>query len=113
MRVFLSIAASLALGLSACHKAPHSSGAKPPPVVTVRVETIEVKPHPVTEEVIGTVRAKIRAAVEAKVSGRITRMAVDLGQPVEKEILSLRSMRRRSRRDWIKRSLPGSRRARI
>ena len=82
MRVFLSIAASLALGLSACHKAPHTSGAKPPPVVTVRVETIEVKPHPVTEEVIGTVRAKIRAAVEAKVSGRITRMAVDLGQPV-------------------------------
>ena len=68
--------------MSACHKAPHTSGAKPPPVVTVRVETIEVKPHPVTEEVIGTVRAKIRAAVEAKVSGRITRMAVDLGQPV-------------------------------
>ncbi|HEY5741325.1 MAG TPA: efflux RND transporter periplasmic adaptor subunit, partial [Terrimicrobiaceae bacterium] len=46
------------------------------------METIEAKPHPVTEEVIGTVRAKIRAAVEAKVSGRITRMAVDLGQPV-------------------------------
>ena len=82
MRVFLPIAASLVLAMSACHKAPHTSGAKPPPVVTVRVETIEVKPHPVTEEVIGTVRAKIRAAVEAKVSGRITRMAVDLGQPV-------------------------------
>jgi RND family efflux transporter MFP subunit len=82
MRVFLPIAASLIFGLSACHKAPHTSGAKPPPVVTVRVETIQVKPHPVTEEVIGTVRAKIRAAVEAKVSGRITRMAVDLGRPV-------------------------------
>jgi RND family efflux transporter MFP subunit len=82
MRVFLPIAASLALAMSACHKAPYTSGAKPLPVVSVRVETIEVKPHPVTEEVIGTVRAKIRAAVEAKVSGRITRMAVDLGQPV-------------------------------
>jgi membrane fusion protein, multidrug efflux system len=82
VRGFLPLAASLALGLSGCSKAPHTSGAKLPPVVTVRVETIEVKPHPVTEEVIGTVRAKIRAAVEAKVSGRITRMAVDLGQPV-------------------------------
>src|SRR4030095_4586867 len=67
---------------SSCSKEPHISGAKSPPVVTVRVETIEAKPHLVTEEVIGTVRAKIRAAVEAKVSGRITRMAVDLGQPV-------------------------------
>jgi RND family efflux transporter MFP subunit len=83
MRVFLPIAASLILSLSACHKTPDSSGAKIPPVVTIRVETIEAKPHPVTEEVIGTVRAKIRAAVEAKVSGRITRMAVDLGQPVK------------------------------
>ena len=82
VRFFLPLAASLALGLSGCSKAPHTSGAKLPPVVTVRVETIEVKPHPVTEEVIGTVRAKIRAAVEARVSGRITRMAVDLGQPV-------------------------------
>ena len=81
MRVFFP-SPPVWFGMSACHKAPHSSGAKPPPVVTVRVETIEVKPHPVTEEVIGTVRAKIRAAVEAKVSGRITRMAVDLGQPV-------------------------------
>lgn len=82
MRVFSLLAASVALGLSSCSKEPHISGAKSPPVVTVRVETIEAKPHPVTEEVIGTVRAKIRAAVEAKVSGRITRMAVDLGQPV-------------------------------
>ena len=82
MWVFLPITASLALALSACHKAPHSSAEKSPSVVTVRVETIEAKPHPVTEEVIGTVRAKIRAAVEARVSGRITRMAVDLGQPV-------------------------------
>ena len=76
MRVFLLLAASVALGLSSCFKAPHISGAKPPPAITVRVETIEVKPHPVTEEVIGTVRAKIRAAVEAKVSGRITRIVI-------------------------------------
>lgn len=54
MRVFSLLAASVALGLSSCSKEPHISGAKSPPVVTVRVETIEAKPHPVTEEVIGT-----------------------------------------------------------
>ena len=112
MRVFLSLAASLALGLSGCSKAPHTSGAKLPPVVTVRVETIEVKPHPVTEEVIGTVRAKIRAAVEAKVSGRITRMAVDLGQPVKGDLIAEIDAQG-SRRGWIRRSPPGNRRARI
>src|SRR5215471_19071639 len=58
MRVFFLLAASVALGLSRCSKEPHISGAKSPPVVTVLVETIEAKPHPVTEEVIGTVRAK-------------------------------------------------------
>ena len=35
-----------------------------------------------TEEVVGTVRAKSRATLEAKVSGRITTLPVVLGQPV-------------------------------
>jgi RND family efflux transporter MFP subunit len=83
MRVLLPMVASVALAASSCHKAAPSAAGKNLPVVTVHVEAIEAKSHPVTEEVIGTVRAKIRAAVEAKVTGRITRMTVDLGQPVE------------------------------
>lgn len=72
-----------AAAFSGCDRTPHAPSATSLPPATVHVVAVESKSHPVTEEVIGTVRAKIRATVEAKVSGRITRMAVDLGQPVE------------------------------
>jgi hypothetical protein len=72
MRVFSLLAASVALGLSSCSKEPHISGAKAPPVVTVRRDDRgEAICH---RKVIGTVRAN-RAAVEAKVIRPISRMA--------------------------------------
>lgn len=73
----------VAVVFSGCHSESEPPDAESLPTAKVHVEAVEAKSHPVTEEVIGTVRAKIRATVEAKVSGRITRMAVDLGQPVE------------------------------
>jgi len=48
----------------------------------VRVQTIESKCHMATEEVVGTVRAKTRVTLEAKVSGRIATLPAVLGQPV-------------------------------
>ena len=53
------------------------------PSATVRVQTIESKKHFAVEEVVGTVRAKRRASLEAKVSGRIEQMLVAPGQPVK------------------------------
>jgi RND family efflux transporter MFP subunit len=53
------------------------------PMAQVRVQTIESKSHTTTEEVVGTVRAKTRATLEAKVSGRITTLPVVLGKPVK------------------------------
>ena len=53
------------------------------PTAKVRVQTIESTLHATTEEVVGTVRAKTRATLEAKVSGRITTLPVVLGQPVK------------------------------
>ena len=44
------------------------------PVAKVRVAPAESKRQSVTEEVVGTVRAKIHATLEAKVSGRIQEM---------------------------------------
>jgi len=82
----LLVALSLA-PLAACHKAEPSKEAPPLPEATVRVQVIEEKSHPVVEEVVGTVRARSRAAVEAKTSGRIARMLVDLGQKVKKDDL--------------------------
>jgi RND family efflux transporter MFP subunit len=55
--------------------------------VTVHTITAEEKTRPVLEEVVGTVRAKSAASIEAKVSGRISKMYVDLGQRVAKDQL--------------------------
>ena len=48
---------------------------------------VEGKTRPVFEEVVGSVRAKSVASIETKVSGRITKMHVDLGQRVDKDQL--------------------------
>ena len=49
----------------------------------VQVQTAESKQRATTEEVAGTVQAKLRATLEAKLSGRIDKMAVLLGQAVK------------------------------
>ena len=51
--------------------------------VPVRIETIEAKPHVAAEEVVGTVRPKLRSVIEAKISGRIEKMLVVPGQEVK------------------------------
>ncbi len=53
------------------------------PVVAVRTQPVESRKFASTEEVVGTVRAKLRATLEAKVSGRISDMPVVLGQQVK------------------------------
>lgn len=51
--------------------------------VSVRLETIEAKPHVAAEEVVGTIRPKLRSVIEAKISGRIEKMLVVPGQEVK------------------------------
>jgi RND family efflux transporter MFP subunit len=69
--------------LAGCGK-PHSPPAPASlPAASVRVQTIESKTRGATEEVVGTVRAKLRSVIEAKVSGRIEQMLVVPGQQVE------------------------------
>jgi len=51
--------------------------------VPVRVQTVDRKSQLGTEDVVGTVRAKLHAAIEAKVSGRIEKMLVTPGQTVK------------------------------
>ena len=53
------------------------------PPAAVRVQTIEAVKQPAVEEVVGTVQPKLQAVIEAKVSGRITRLPVTLGQSVK------------------------------
>lgn len=53
------------------------------PVASVRTQTVQSRPQVITEEVAGTVRAKLHATLEAKLSGRIDKMPVVLGQFVK------------------------------
>ena len=68
--------------LAGCHKTAEPT---PPelPAAAVRVQTAERKPFVATEDVVGTVRPKLSAAIEAKVSGRIEQMRVVPGQAVK------------------------------
>jgi RND family efflux transporter MFP subunit len=76
------VALALLLPLAGCQKeAPPASVSLP--VATVRVQTIELKPHIATEYVVGTVRPKLQSVIEAKVSGQIEKMLVVPGQEVK------------------------------
>lgn len=69
--------------LAGCHRSGDSaakSTAAPP--IVVRVQTVEQKERVATEDVVGTVRAKLHAVIEAKVSGKIAKMLAVPGQEV-------------------------------
>jgi RND family efflux transporter MFP subunit len=75
--------------LAGCHKETTSKPAELPSA-TVRVQTAERKSLAAIEDVVGTVRPKLSAAIEAKVSGRVEKMLVVPGQSVkEGELLAL------------------------
>jgi RND family efflux transporter MFP subunit len=74
-----------ALLLSGCGRKPETHPTSQPnlAVAQVQVHTAESRQQATTEEVAGTVRAKLRATLEAKLSGRIDKMPVLLGQAVK------------------------------
>lgn len=76
--------AVVAIGLLAScgkHGAPHDAAAELP-TVRVTVHQTALRQHRISEEIVGTVRSRRQATVEAKVSGRIRRYPVAAGQPV-------------------------------
>jgi RND family efflux transporter MFP subunit len=80
--VTVSLLAQIALWQTGCHDKPAASSPELLPTIQVRIQTAEAKPHVATEEVVGTVRAKLHASIEAKVSGRVETMRVTPGQIV-------------------------------
>ena len=80
----LALPAGMVL-LAGCGKAhPGHAAAQPElPSVQARTQTVEAKQLVSLEEVVGTVRARLRATIEAKTSGRITDLPVVLGQKVK------------------------------
>ncbi len=74
-------------GLAAgCRREHPPAAAAPPnqPAVPVKVLKAELRPVRATEEVVGTVRARLRASLEAKVPGRIVQLPVVTGQLVRR-----------------------------
>ena len=80
--LFLLGLIALVTGCGKHHEPQATTGENLPPAV-VHVQTIEAIKQPAVEEVVGTVQPKLQAMVEAKVSGRITRLPVRLGQSVK------------------------------
>lgn len=76
------VAGAVALALAACHSKKEIAAESWPPVA-VRTVVVESKARPSTEEVVGTVRAKLRATIEAKVSARIESLLVAPGQTLK------------------------------
>jgi len=74
--------AAVAFVLAACGRREAPQMAEALPAASVRAEAVQLATHPAREEVVGTVRAKLRAAIEAKVSARIESLLVAPGQPV-------------------------------
>jgi len=75
--------ACVAFVLSGCGQKQETASRPALPAATVRAQVIESKTRVATEEVVGTVRAKLRSVIEAKVSGKIEQLLVVPGQQVK------------------------------
>lgn len=76
------VGVALLVAAAGCGRAPERAPAASLPTVAVRAQRIEMLTRTATEDVVGTVRARLRAVIEAKVSGRIEQMLVAPGQAV-------------------------------
>lgn len=69
--------------LAACDRQRSSPQPDDRPPVPVKVQTVGFEPQQAIEEVVGTVRSKQRAVIEAKVSGRVLQYLATPGQMVK------------------------------
>jgi RND family efflux transporter MFP subunit len=72
------------LVLTACSRQPAERQVVSLPAVAVRTVPVETNRYAAAESVVGTVRARLRASLEPKLSGRILDLPVRAGQSVKK-----------------------------
>ncbi len=111
----LILASLLAMGVTGCHRRSLDASASPAasvPAVAVELAEAGLGRHVATEEVVGTVRARRRAAIEAKVSGRIVNLPVVPGQTVtdRQTLVELDAAEFRARREQAQAVLEQARR---
>lgn len=81
-RQYLAALFLSALLSNGCGRKPENASVTALPPAAVRTQVAESKNRLATGDVVGTVRPKLSAAIEAKVSGRIEQMLVVPGQTV-------------------------------
>jgi RND family efflux transporter MFP subunit len=80
----LALVASAGWLATGCGRPAQPAGAEVAlPAAPVRVQQVADQPRVLAEEVVGTVRARTRATLEAKVAGRIAELPVGLGQALK------------------------------
>jgi len=80
----LSFLLAVAVLAGGCREKPgEGATVRDLPTVSVSARTVENRSHTASDEVVGTVRAKLRASIEAKTSGRIEKMLVTPGHSVK------------------------------
>ncbi len=77
------IAAGLVFSGCDARKNPVGVAGPGQPTATVRIQAVASQRQAITEEVLGTVRARLQATVEAKMTGQIITLPVVLGQRVK------------------------------
>lgn len=77
------MALTLSLALAGCGTKQEAATPASWPTMAVRAQVVETKQRVATEEVVGTVRARLRSVIEAKVSGKVDQMLVVPGQQVK------------------------------
>lgn len=81
---FVALLGGLLVSTVGCHRPPEAVTAAPAlPAVSVRVHSVSAGKHQAVEETVGTVRARLQARIEAKVSGRILELRATPGQVVK------------------------------
>lgn len=92
MRKFIALAGvGLGLlGVSGCHPPPTPPPPESLPAANVKVQPVAAKIYVATEDVVGTVRPKLRATISPKISGRVEELLVAPGQIVTQGQLLVR-----------------------
>lgn len=83
MKGKLFLLAGLLLAAAGCGRKSERPEPGQLPPATVKAQALEKVKRVATEEVVGTVRAKLRSVIEAKVSGKLEQMLVVPGQQVK------------------------------
>lgn len=80
--LFCALLSGTLILLSGCGKSEPPSQTAKLPTASIRVEQVQSRSYQQKDEVAGTVRSKLKAMIEAKVSGRIKTISAQVGQEV-------------------------------